>query len=220
MVKLGHYHAAALGNGIMGGVGLSGGNEPPRGIMNLLQRVTTTVLLAALTVPLLAGWKVTGTKVRYAYYPVSGRSHAEIVSSVRRFAPMRGRAYGIGFIDFHPDYDMRSSKGACRVIRAETGLSISLKLPEWKGPADAPRSAARLGRHFERAIRSHELQHVRIAERYARAISSALPKLKPAENCWALRRAAYDLIKRFKRQHIGAQKAFDRRTLKQIRRLL
>jgi predicted secreted Zn-dependent protease len=95
-----------------------------------------------------------------------------------------------------------------------------LKLPQWKGPKDAPRSATRLGQHFERAIRSHELQHVKIAERYARTISRELLKLKPEENCWALRRKAADLIKRIKRQHIDSQKAFDRRTFKQIKRLL
>ena len=176
--------------------------------------------LLALAAPLLSGWKVTGTNVHYAYYPVSGRSHAEIVRSVRRFAPKGGYAYGLGFIDFHPDYDITAKDGACRVSRAETGLTIKLKLPEWKGPQDAPRKAARLGRHFEKTIRQHELQHVKIAERYARKISRHLRKLKPAKNCWDLRRSAHDLIKRAKRQHIESQKAFDRRTLKQIRRLL
>ncbi|MCB1452102.1 MAG: DUF922 domain-containing protein, partial [Rhizobiaceae bacterium] len=101
-----------------------------------------------------------------------------------------------------------------------TGLSITLKLPEWKGPKDAPRSAARLGRHFERVIKQHELQHVKIAERYARKISSDLKKLKPEKSCWTMRSKAHDLIKVIKKQHINAQRAFDRRTLKQIKRLL
>jgi predicted secreted Zn-dependent protease len=182
--------------------------------------MAVATLIAILTVPLLSAWKVTGTKVSYAYYPVSGRNHAEIVRSVRRFAPNAGRAYGIGFIDFYPDYEIASERGKCRVRNADTGLSIQLKLPEWKGPKDAPRSAVRLGQHFERAIRSHELQHVKIAERYARTMSRELLKLKPQENCWTLRRNASELIKKIKRQHIDSQKAFDRRTFKQIKRLL
>lgn len=99
-------------------------------------------------------------------------------------------------------------------------LSIHLKLPEWKGPNDAPRAAVRLGRHFERAIRSHELQHVKIAERYARAMSAELRRLKPEKDCWALRGKANDLIRKVKAQHLASQKAFDRRTFKQIKRLL
>ncbi|WP_127521144.1 DUF922 domain-containing protein [Mesorhizobium sp. Z1-4] len=198
----------------------AGVGKMPTGTKPGLRRAASAFLIAVMVVPLLSGWKVTGTKVRHAYYPVSGRNHTEIVRSVRRFAPMSGRAYGLGIIDFYPDYDMRSKDGACRITRADTGLSITLKLPEWKGPKDAPRSAARLGRHFERVIRQHELQHVKIAERYARKMSSDLKRLKPESNCWAVRRKAYDLIKSLKKQHIDAQRAFDRRTLKQIRRLL
>ncbi|MEX0954211.1 MAG: DUF922 domain-containing protein [Rhizobiaceae bacterium] len=203
----------------MGGVLLFGGGAPLGGRL-ALRRLILGIVIATLAVPVLSGWKVTGTEVRYAYYPVSGRSHAEIVNSVRRYAPRAGRAYGIGFIDFHPDYDMASKNGECRVTRAETGLAIQLKLPEWKGPKDAPRSAVRLGLHFEKSIRSHELQHVKIAESYARRISRDLLRLKPEKDCWVLRREAYDLIKRIKREHIGSQKAFDRRTFKQIKRLL
>lgn len=203
----------------MSGVRLISGGAPRAGWL-ALQRIVVGLVVAALAVPVLSGWKVTGTQVRYAYYPVSGKNHAEIVRSVRRFAPRGGRAYGIGFIDFYPDYDMRQKDGQCRVTKAETGLSIKLKLPEWKGPKDAPRAAARLGRHFERAIRRHEMQHVKIAERYARIMTRDLKKLKPEKNCWALRRTARDLIRKIKKQHVGSQKAFDRRTFKQIKRLL
>lgn len=216
---LSHNRPAALGEQVMSIVLADAGNVPA-GYRWALRRAGVFFLSALVVVPLLSGWKVTGTKVRHAYYPVSGRNHTEIVRSVRQFGPNAGRAYGLGIIDFYPDYDMRMKDGACRVTRAETGLSITLKLPEWKGPKDAPRSATRLGRHFERVIKQHELQHVKIAERYARKISSDLKKLKPEKTCWAMRSKAYDLIKVIKKQHINAQRAFDRRTLKQIKRLL
>ncbi|MBO6717453.1 MAG: DUF922 domain-containing protein [Rhizobiaceae bacterium] len=199
-------------------LGAGGGSLPDS--RNAAMRIAVALIIAALTVPLLSGWRVTGTNVRYAYYPVSGRNHAEIVRSVRRFAPRNGYAYGMGFIDFHPDYDVTSRRGECRITRADTGLSIHLKLPEWRGPDDAPASAVRLGRRFERSIRDHEMQHVRIAERYARQMSRSLMGIKGQENCWALRREARDVIASVKRAHLAAQKAFDRRTLRQIRRLL
>lgn len=203
----------------MGGKLAGNGGMPARGC-RALHRIVLGLAMAALAVPLLSGWKVTGTKIRYAYYPVSGRDHAEIVRSVRRFAPRAGRAYGIGFIDFFPVYSVASEEGGCRIKTAETGLSIQLRLPEWKGPKDAPRTAHRIGQRFEKAIRLHELQHVKIAERYAREMSRTLLKLKPEKDCWALRRKATASIGKIKRQHLASQKAFDRRTFKQIKRLL
>ena len=144
----------------------------------VLRRITG-VLVA---VPLVSGWAVTGTRVDTKYYPISGRNFAELVSSVRQHGPMG--AYGMGIIDFHPRFETRVEDGKCSVFSAETGLAVSLKLPEWRGPRDAPRSVERVARHFERAIRAHELQHVEIARRYQRLITSALKKMKPEANCW------------------------------------
>lgn len=104
----------------MGGFRAGSGAVPLRGIAYALRRIVAAIAVAALAAPVLSGWKVTGTQVRYAYYPVSGRDHAEIVRSVRRFAPRAGRAYGIGFIDFYPDYQTTSGRDGCRISAAET----------------------------------------------------------------------------------------------------
>ncbi len=171
-------------------------------------------------IPLLAGWQEGDTKIHYTYYPVSGKNHAEIASSVRRFAPKAGRAYGIGFLHFDPRYDMRMKDGKCRVVSTRTKLTIKLKLPEWKGPDDAPRSAVRLGKHFAKSIRRHEMDHVKIAERYARKMSRDLARLKPAEDCWKLGAKARDLLKQINAQHMASQRAYDNRTRRQLKRLL
>jgi predicted secreted Zn-dependent protease len=177
-------------------------------------------LVAVLAIlPLAGGWgSITGTRVDERFYPISGRSFAELVSSVRMGGPMG--AYGMGVIDFYPRFETRTEKGACRVVSADTGLTVSLSLPEWRGPGDAPNSVLRKARHFERAIRAHELQHVEIAKRYQRLITASLKRLKPETNCWDLRSRANDLIAALKKQHLAAQRGFDRRSFKQIRRLL
>jgi len=198
----------------MGGWLDSGAPRAPRAWLRV---VRILALLAAL--PALGGWgAVTGTHVDEQYYPISGRSFAELVSSIRQHGPMGG--YGRGIIDFHPRFETHSEKGLCRVVGADTGLTISLSLPAWRGPDNAPGHVLRRARHFERAIRAHELQHVEIAKRHQRLMTASLARLKPEASCWNVRARANDLIVALKRQHLAAQRGFDRRSFRQISRLL
>jgi predicted secreted Zn-dependent protease len=179
---------------------------------------TTRVAAAGLAL-LLAGGSVE-TRIDIDSYPISGRTHAELVGSVKLHAPMGGRVYGIGFIDFDPRFETKSDKGVCRVVAAETGLKVELRVPEWRGGSDAPKGVARVARNFERVIRAHEMHHVAIAKGYQRRISAAVKALKPDRSCWTLRDRAEALILRLKAQHRDAQRAFDRRTWRQLARLL
>lgn len=168
---------------------------------------------------LIAGGSVE-TRIDIEAYPISGRTHAELVGSVKLHAPMGGRVYGIGFIDFDPRFETRSEMGVCRVAAADTGLKVELRVPEWRGGSDAPKGVARVARNFERVIRAHEMHHVAIAKSYQKRIAAAVKALKPEKSCWALRDRAEALIQRLKAQHRDAQRAFDRRTWRQLARLL
>jgi predicted secreted Zn-dependent protease len=160
------------------------------------------------------------TRIDVDSYPISGNSRDELRGSVKRHAPLDGRVYGIGYIDFDPRLETRSHKGGCQVVTAETGLKVRLRVPEWRGGADAPRGVARVAKTFERAIHAHEMQHVAIARSYQRRISAALRQLRHDGSCWSLRGRADELIRRLKSQHRAAQDAFDRRTYRQLARLL
>lgn len=157
--------------------------------------------------------------IRRSYYTVSGNSHAEIVASVKRNGPRNGFAYGIGFIDFLPRYGTALRDGLCRVDRAEVGLRIHLRLPRWDG-GGAPRTAARIATRFVRAIERHEMQHAAIARRYAARMKALLARLSPEQSCWMLRARAEETLARLKKEHAAAQRAFDVRTNRQIKRLL
>lgn len=184
-------------------------------------RVRPLARAAALagSVLLLGGWGPTGTRIDTAYYPISGRSHAELVGSVRRYGP-GGFAYGMGIIDFHPSFDTGWRDGKCRIVTAETGLTVSLRLPEWRGPADAPGRVLQTARRFASEVRRHEMQHVDIARRYQRAMTARLLKLPAEASCWSLAASARALVERLKKDHLAAQRAFDRRSHRQIMRLL
>lgn len=167
-----------------------------------------------------ASWAGDDTRITQRYYFISGRSHAELLASVRRNAPRAGSAYGIGFIDFYPRYTLAPTAKGCRIDKAEVGLRIVLRLPRWNGAKDTPRSVRRLADRFERAIKAHEFQHVRIAKRHASRMARQLARLKPAGDCRKLRNTAQALIDRHKQAHRASQAAFDRRTRKAIKRLL
>lgn len=177
-------------------------------------------LLILLLVPALSGWSVKGTQVARSYYKLSGHDHGELVASIRRNGPKAGSAYGMGIIDFFPRYETQSRHGLCRISRADTGLKISLRLPRWDATPGAPPRIANFASYFVRTIEAHEMQHVRIAERYARQITAGLLGLKPEPSCWSLRAKARELIGRLKKNHAAAQRGFDDRTRKQIRRLI
>lgn len=176
------------------------------------------LLIAAL--PALSGYTVKGVEVEKSYYRIYGKNHGELLTSVRRHGPRAGRAYGLGIIDFFPDYQVRRVDAKCRVTEASVGLRVQLKLPQWHGGTGTPRSVARTARRFERVINAHEMQHVAIAKRYARLMAQRLKKLPAEQSCWALRSRAREAIALLKRQHIAAQRQFDNRTRKQIKRLL
>lgn len=184
-----------------------------------LRRLFALALLIALT-PVLSGYTVKGVKIERDYYRIYGKSHGELLKSVRRHGPRAGRAYGLGIIDFFPDYQVRRVEATCRVTEATVGLRVQLKLPQWQGESGTPRSVLRLARRFERVIIAHEMQHVAIAKRYARLMAQRLKKLPAEESCWTLRSKAREAIALLKRQHIAAQKRFDNRTRRQIKRLL
>lgn len=167
----------------------------------------------------LGGGASAETRIDMNYYAISGRSHAELVGSVRRHGP-GGFAYGLGIIDFYPSFDTGWRGGKCRIVAAETGLTVSLRLPEWRGPADAPGRVVRTARRFVNAVRGHEMRHVDIARRYQRAMTTRLLKLPAAANCWRLAADARRLIERLKADHRAAQRLFDARSHRQIRRWL
>lgn len=182
---------------------------------------TVIVIAGMLAVALGAAAKAAGEPdIHRSYYSISGRNHAEIVSSVRRNGPRNGFAYGIGFIDFLPRYGTEHRDGLCRLTRPEVGLRIHIRLPRWDGGAAAPRTATSIAMRFVRAIESHEMQHAAIARRYAARMKAVLAKLPPQKDCWALRTRADETLVRLKKEHLAAQRAFDVRTNRQIRRLL
>jgi predicted secreted Zn-dependent protease len=184
------------------------------------KHVAAKLLGVALAVFVTGGFGPVETRIDIDPYPISGKTRGQLVDSVKMHGPMGGRVYGIGFIDFDPRFQTKSDKGLCRVTSAETGLRVNLRVPEWRGGPEAPKGIARVARNFERVVRAHEMQHVAIARSWQKRMTSMLKALKADKDCYALRNRADESIRRLKAQHRDAQRAFDKRTYRQLARLL
>lgn len=155
-----------------------------------------------------------------SYYRISGQNRQEIKASVRMAGPKGGSAYGLSAIDFLPQWKTRSDGPVCRIVRADVGLRIAMRLPRWQarfGSSGKPPTAAR---HFVAAVERHEMGHVSIARRYAADMARRLSKLSSKEGCRALHRAAGEMIAAMKQRHRAAHRAYDNRTRRGIKRLL
>lgn len=177
-------------------------------------------LSTGLTVIVLSGCTVTGTKIDKRTYSVYGETRAELRRDIRRRGPKGGSAFGLAVITFYPVYKVAESKGVCRVTSAEVGVHIVLTEPKWRGSKPAGGKVAGTWRRFSRYVRYHEGVHAKIARDYARRMESTLKKMASSRGCADLRRKAQDRIKALKRRHLRAQQAFDEREKNRIKRLI
>ncbi len=156
--------------------------------------------------------------VRETYYYVHGSTVDEMNKVIRANAPRGGRSRGMGFIDFDRSYTVAQKDGVCRIDAAKVATRVTLILPKWRPGSKPEGRVARKWRALERLIRDHEYKHVRIAQRYGRLMESRLSKLKSQDGCWSLNAEAEKVIQATIRQHVAAQRDFDRRELKRFGR--
>jgi predicted secreted Zn-dependent protease len=174
--------------------------------------------LAALV--LLTAWTPDPLRIEKSHYTIHATSRADLLNAVRRSGPRAGTAYGLATIDFHPRIRTERSGTKCRIVSVKVGLSIWMRLPRWDRTRKAPATVSRVALAFERAVEAHEMQHVAIARAHARNMERRLSTLSSDPSCWRLRARADRLIAELKRAHAVAQRRFDDRTRRQIKRLL
>jgi predicted secreted Zn-dependent protease len=128
--------------------------------------------------------------VRIAYYPVQGRSVAEIRRDLARNGP-RDRAgqpraaltdWSLGW-----RYALRREPNACVATQLETPLAITTTLPSLSTPV--PEHVHSQWSALEAALAEHEHGHRRIALECRDELSRRLAAVASASDCAALRRA-------------------------------
>lgn len=154
------------------------------------------------------------------HYDVHGDDNASFEQSVHAGGPRSGRAFGLVEITFHPQYKLTPGAKGCSISEAKVELGLRITLPRWKKGRPVPKSLQRRWAGFERAVRNHEMAHVRIARDYARRMQRHIAAMSSDRGCTDLAGKVRKRIEADKAEHLRAHDRFDAKTQKRINKLL
>ena len=122
------------------------------------------------------------THVAEAPYAVAGANEADLLASMAQGAPREGEAtfFGLTTTELSFRYTRAQQTGGCTLRDVRVDLAVTVVLPHWTRPADAPYDLARDWARFEAALRRHEDHHRVLAEAGAEAVRAELDGLTAA----------------------------------------
>ena len=109
-------------------------------------------------------------------YPVRGETEREILASLRANGPSTNGQSFFGLTASESSYHLqpRMQRATCVAEDARVELAVTITLPSWDAPDDAPYKLKRDWARFETALKRHEDGHRDIAVQGAEAIRDAL----------------------------------------------
>ena len=146
-------------------------------------------------------------------YPVRGVTESEILASLRANGPsMNGESF-FGLTASESSYRLqpRMETATCVAGDARVELAVTITLPSWDAPADAPYELKRDWARFETALKRHEDGHRDIAVQGAEAIREALRGFSRA-SCQDVQFEARARADRIARETEAAHNRYDEQT--------
>jgi predicted secreted Zn-dependent protease len=143
-------------------------------------------------------------------YDVTGTTVAELRDAIRRLGPQeQGQAAdALTVWDLEWTYAERRSGDGCALRDIRVSLSVTMTLPRWDAPADAPAPLVAAWRQYLDHVKIHEAGHRAIAEQYAHRLLSALTRLR-AGSCDAVWDAASRTAARVNAEGQARNRAYD-----------
>lgn len=147
------------------------------------------------------------------YYEVAGRSVQDLLVAMQRLGPESdGRRYfGLTTTALQYAYGHRTDARGCRPDHVVLLLNVTTALPRWGIAPGTPYELERDWRHFERALRTHEDGHRRLAEEEAAALHRALTSLIGA-TCEEVDARARALAATTRARYAAVHGAYDEQT--------
>lgn len=144
-------------------------------------------------------------------YDVEGTTEQEILRSLHERGPRSGEFFGLMESEMAYRFWKTPSDTGCRLEQIRLDLHLVITLPRWVPPADAPYDLRRDWARFETALRRHEDDHRKIAERDARETYHALRSLR-TPTCDTIEQEAQAITERLRIESDQRQQHFDRQT--------
>lgn len=153
------------------------------------------------------------TTVQQAPYAVAGTTAEAILASMVQAAPQADDETFFGLTTTALSFRYRREQQAdrCTLADVRVDLSVSVELPHWTRPADAPYDLARDWARFDAALRRHEDRHRVLAEDGAEALRVALDRLA-APTCAEADLSARHIADRINIESEAAHRRYDDET--------
>jgi predicted secreted Zn-dependent protease len=144
------------------------------------------------------------------YYDVTGTSVSELRDAIRRLGPQeQGQAAdALTVWDLEWTYAEQRSGESCTLRDVRVTLNVTMTLPRWNPPADAPTGLLASWRTYLDHVKIHEAGHRVIAEQYAHRLLTALTGLRAA-SCDAVWDEASRTATRVNAEGQGRNRAYD-----------
>jgi predicted secreted Zn-dependent protease len=123
-------------------------------------------------------------RISEEFYEIRGSTAEELHGEMQRLGPLgeEGRRFhGWTAWTINWRYVSQPSGSACRATRVEVTAEITLTLPRWRAPPDAPESLRRQWDAYLAALRVHEDGHRDLAVATARRVHSRLSGFRTSD---------------------------------------
>lgn len=146
-------------------------------------------------------------------YAVTGATDEEVWKSLVAGARREGDELVFAWTNVSTEYRSRMvrEEGVCRVVGARVDVRVTVTLPAWVPPRDAPLALRRQWNRYELAIQRHEEGHVRRARQTGRRLYEALVGLA-APDCETLEERGTTVGERILAEGRREQERYDEET--------
>jgi predicted secreted Zn-dependent protease len=178
----------------------------------LLQRVWLVVLFALL-LPVLAEAQ---NPVRWTtnYYAVTGATLPEIRQSMRQSRPWKEKFDLEAMTEWKVtwQFSVMATASGCRCSSFGTQTSITVTMPRWFTPTNAPDTVKQIWQKYAKALAQHEAGHAAIALAAGTELRKRLPELGEGMDCATLKQRINDLGQQVIAEHRKRDKDYDAST--------
>lgn len=153
------------------------------------------------------------------YYAVRGSTVQDIRDSINQSRPWRETsnldASTVWRIKW--DANVASVEGECRCRSFITKASITLTLPRWIGPTNAPVAVSQEWKRYIAALQAHELGHARFGLSAIAEMHKRIREIGAQSDCAGLERTINQVARNIVEDYRKREKDYDTRTMHGIR---
>lgn len=148
------------------------------------------------------------------YYSVTGATLPEIRQSMRQNRPWKERYDLDGMTDWKVtwQFSVMQTANGCRCSSFVTQTTITVTMPRWFAPTNAPDTVRQIWQKYAIALAQHEAGHAAIALAAASELQRRVQSLGDGRDCTSLKQQINNLGQQVMAEHRQRDKDYDAST--------